>query len=77
MSPIPERPFHIVKSSRIYNGHGYQGRSSGNVLMEFFTLAEANEWRERVLMQNNGVGWDIYYRGQITWWVGENPTIDE
>jgi|ADurb_Gel_02_Slu_FD_contig_31_1267005_length_292_multi_2_in_0_out_0_1 hypothetical protein len=52
--------YHIEKDTRIYCGVPYCGYSSGGEMMQFDTLEEAREAKERLEIANSGVGWNIW-----------------
>jgi hypothetical protein len=52
--------YHLYKSSRLYEGRPYCGRSSGGVPAQAATLEAACEWFRCLTATNPGVGWIIW-----------------
>jgi hypothetical protein len=51
--------YHIYKSTRVYEGRGYEGYSSEGVLCEFDSIKEAVKMYYKLQDFNSGVGWII------------------
>lgn len=51
--------YHLFKSTRVYRGRPYCGRTSDYRVAEYKTLEEAKQAAYEFL-ERNPVGWDIY-----------------
>jgi hypothetical protein len=54
-----QKPYHIYKATRLYDGHPYCGPSSHGEPMEFESLEHAQNARKRLFTRNPGVDWVI------------------
>ena len=52
--------YHIYKATRSYEGRGYQGPSSNNVLCEFDSIFNTFKMYVHLCEYNSGVGWNIF-----------------
>lgn len=63
---MPETPYHLFKSSRVYEGAPYEGpslKTTGYEKAACHNMQEAWELR-KILNRVNPVGWEIYHQGR-------------